>query len=173
PTSTLFPYTTLFRSWRSWLSTKIITINSDMATFFKGMESKVVSIPLGLDTDYFKPLKKCFNTPEGMPFKETDFVIVTVANLAPVKGIEVLLEAVRSLGDLQIKVLHIGACEDAYVMGLKTAYAHEDWVYFLGKQMDVRPYLAVADVFVIPTKTLGKGFPIAPMEGMASERLVL
>jgi glycosyltransferase involved in cell wall biosynthesis len=159
--------------WRSQLSTKIITINSDMLAFFESMHKKTTPIPLGIDINYFKPLAKSYNTPEGLTFSKDDFVIITVANLAPVKGIEILLEAVRVLNDPRVRVLHIGADDSDYGAMLKSEYGQDSGVYFLGKQLDVRPYLAVCDVFVIPTKNEGEGLPIAPMEAMASSRIVI
>ena len=41
--------------------------------------------------------------------------------------------------------------------------------------MDVRPYLALADLFIIPTKNEGRkeGMPIAPLEAMAMGKIVL
>ena len=163
-------------TWRSKLSRKIIAINQDMVTdYFSTMLDKVEEIPLGIDTNYFKPLAKCYITPEGLEFSKDDFVIVTVANLAPVKGIEVLLETVRLLNNSRVKVLHIGADESDYGNILKIKYGRDSGVYFLGKQLDVRPYLAVSDVFVIPTKNEGRkeGLPIAPIEAMASSRIVI
>ena len=55
------------------------------------------------------------------------------------------------------------------VFNADTAY------HFVEKQLDVRPYLALADLFVIPTKNEGRkeGLPIAPMEAMACGRIVL
>lgn len=161
--------------WRSQLSHKIISINSDMLAFFKSMSKKVVDISLGVDTDYFKSLNKEYSIPEGIRFTADDFVIVTVANLAPVKGIEVLLEAARLLNDRRIKILHIGADESDYGIMLKNEYAGDSGVYFLGKKLDVRPYLAVCDVFVISTKNEGRkeGLPIAPIEAMACSRIVI
>lgn len=161
--------------WRSQLSRKIIAINTDMQPqFFSTMAEKVCYIPLGVAVDYFKPLPKCYTTPEGLVFSDTDFVVVTVANLVPVKGIEVLLEAVGMLDDARVQVLVVGSTESAYARTLQDRYASEQ-VHFVGKQLDVRPYLAVADVFVIPTKDEGRkeGLPIAPMEAMASQRVVL
>src|SRR5690606_38451460 len=58
---------------------------------------------------------------------------------------------------------------------LKLKYNKNSNIYFIGKQLDVRPYLSVADLFVIPTKNEGRkeGLPIAPIEAMASERIVI
>ncbi|MFC4721205.1 glycosyltransferase [Geojedonia litorea] len=161
--------------WRSQLSSHIIAINTDMMQqFFKKLAHKTSYIPLGVDTDYFMPLEKCYKSPEGLQFSKSDFVIVSVANLVPVKGIELLLEAVEQLNDPNIKVLIVGDDQNAYGTELKERYANP-CVFFVGKQLDVRPYLALADVFVIPTKDEGRkeGLPIAPLEAMACERVVI
>jgi glycosyltransferase involved in cell wall biosynthesis len=160
--------------WRSQLSTKIVTINSDMLAFFSTMKDKVVAIPLGIDTTFFKPLEKTFATPEGYKIKHDDFVIVSVANLVAVKGIEILMEAVRFLKNPSMKVFIVGDYDSDYGQLIKQQYENEA-VLFLGKQQDVRPYLALADLFVIPTKDEGRkeGLPIAPIEAMASQRIVI
>ena len=46
---------------------------------------------------------------------------------------------------------------------------------FIGKQLEVRPYLALTDLFVIPTKDEGRreGIPNAPLEAMACNCVVL
>nr|WP_321228506.1 glycosyltransferase [uncultured Psychroserpens sp.] len=161
--------------WRSQLSNKIITINKEMLLFFEGMKDKIVPIPLGVDMNYYKPVPQTRTLPNNLQFSEKDFVIVSIANLAPVKGLETLFDAVRLLNDSEIKVLHIGASENDYGASLKMKYNQDQNIYFIGKKIDVRPYLAVADLFVIPTKDEGRreGLPIAPIEAMASGRIVI
>ncbi|TVZ59161.1 glycosyltransferase involved in cell wall biosynthesis [Flavobacteriaceae bacterium MAR_2010_105] len=161
--------------WRSRLSSHIIAINTDMmGLFFEGMTHKTSYIPLGVDTAYFKPLEKTYTSPEGLQFSASDVVIVSVANLVPVKGIELLLEAVKQCNDPNIKVLIVGDDQSAYGQELQERYADSS-ISFVGKQLDVRPYLALADVFVIPTKDEGRkeGLPIAPLEAMACGRIVI
>ncbi|MCF1191226.1 glycosyltransferase [Mangrovimonas sp. AS39] len=161
--------------WRSQLSTQIITINRDME---KGIlapyKDKLRYMPLGVDLQRFQPLARTRSTPLGHRYQEDDFVIVSIANLAPVKGIEVLLEAVRMLEDTQIQVLIVGDHHNAYGRALKETYSSTQ-VHFIPKQLDIRPYLAVADLFVIPTKDEGRkeGLPIAPMEAMACGKIVV
>ncbi|WP_298903234.1 glycosyltransferase family 4 protein [uncultured Psychroserpens sp.] len=162
--------------WRSKLSTKIVAINEDMISeFYKGtsMMDKVVKISLGVDTNHFHPLKK--TCPEGVQIDDTDFVIVSVANLVPVKGIEVLFEAVKQINNKNIKVFVVGNYDNDYGLNLKAKYANDTTFSFLGKHLDVRPFLAMADLFVIPTKNEGRreGLPIAPIEAMASARIVI
>lgn len=161
--------------WRSKLSTKIIAINNDMMTsFFFKMKHKTEQIPLGVDIDYFRPLPKSYISPDGIHIEKMDFVIVSIANLVPVKGIEILLKAVQQLEDKNIKVFIIGDDKNEYAEKLKLGFI-DDTLYFVGKQLDIRPYLALADVFVIPTKDEGRkeGMPIAPLEAMASGKIVI
>ncbi|WP_242087526.1 glycosyltransferase [Aestuariivivens sediminis] len=162
--------------WRSKLSTKIISVNKEIPErFFNNMINKVIIIPLCVDVKRFSPLKKTYKSPEGLIFEKEDFIIISVANLAPVKGIEILLDAVVRLNDKTIKVLIVGDNNNEYGKDLISNYKDFSNIFFLGKHLDVRPYLALADLFVIPTKDEGRkeGLPIAPMEAMSSKRIVL
>ena len=161
--------------WRSQLSTRIIAINSDMMSqFFSAMSHKTRQIPLGVDVEQYRPMDPSEELRHQLSISETDFVIVSVANLVPVKGIEVLLRAVNAIGNDNIKVLIIGNDQNEYAQDLKRTYENEQ-VSFLGKHNDVRPFIALANVFVIPTKDEGRreGMPIAPLEAMASGKIVL
>jgi glycosyltransferase involved in cell wall biosynthesis len=165
-------------TWRSKLSTKIVAVNEDMITQFYAntpMIEKIVRIPLAVDVNHFKPLPKRNELPDGTKLQETDFVIVSVANLVPVKGIEILFEAVKKLNDDTIKVFIVGDYNNDYGLPLKERYTDNKNFNFLGKHLDVRPFLALADLFVIPTKDEGRkeGLPVAPMEAMASSRIVV
>lgn len=162
--------------WRSKLSSKIVVVNNEMgAAFFKSMPNKIVQIPLCVDIERFKPIPKSFESPEGITTKESDFVIVSVANLVPVKGIELLFEAVGKLNNENIQVIIVGDYDNEYGLQLKSAYKINSNIHFVGKHLDVRPFLAMSDLFVIPTKDSGRreGLPIAPMEAMASGRIVV
>lgn len=161
--------------WRTQLSTKVIAINTDMVhTFLKPYHKKVVYMPLGVDVAYFKPQKPSEALQHELGIKPTDFVIISVANLVPVKGIEVFLEAVKLLQEPSIKVLIVGDYQNAYGNGLKSKYESANF-QFLGKQQDVRPYMALANLFVIPTLDSGRkeGLPIAPLEAMAMGVVVI
>ena len=161
--------------WRSKLSTKIITINEDMVTqYFSGMMDKIEKIPLGIDTKIFQPNSKFKLNRENLDLKKTDFVVITVANLVAVKGIEILIQAIKKLNAESIKLLIVGDYNNSYGNVLKADYECDN-IQFFGKKLDVRPYLALADVFVIPTKDEGRkeGLPIAPIEAMAQGKIVL
>ena len=159
------------KAWRmrSFLSTKIIAINQDMMDeFFIAMPDKVIKLPLGVDTQIYKPILPDATLKSQLGIKESDFVIVSVVNMVPVKGIELLLEAVNRIALKTIKVLIVGNNQSEYAKLLMEKY-NDDNFLFLGKQLDVKPFIALANVFVIPTKNEGRkeGMPVAPLEAMS------
>ena len=161
--------------WRSRLSTNIITINSDMKAFFTNKVSKkVVSIPLGVDTRYYAPRSsKDEELCKELSISNNDFVIISVVNLIPVKGIELLIQAVLEIKKPNVKLFIVGNDQGAYAESLQKLAADAMSIQFLGKKMDVRPYHSIADLFVIPTLPPGEGLPVAPMEAMASGTIVI
>lgn len=161
--------------WRSNLSSKIITINSDMLAFYTGkISKKVVPIPLGVNTSYYTPSnKKDEKFLNQLNIKPTDFVIISVVNLIPVKGIELLIKAIIKLNTPEIKLLIVGHDTGSYAQSLKQLAKGQETILFLGKKIDVRPYHSVADLFVIPTLERGEGLPVAPLEAMASGKIVI
>lgn len=161
--------------WRSKLSTKIITINEDMVTeYYSGMLHKIEKIPLGIDLKIFNPNLDFKLKRTDLNLEKTDFVIVTVANLVAVKGIEILIQALSALNNPNVRLLIVGDHNNTYGNALRSEY-ESDFIQFTGKKLDVRPYLAIADVFVIPTKDEGRkeGLPIAPIEAMALGNIVI
>lgn len=162
--------------WRSQLSTKVIVVNEDMISFyFSKMLHKAVQFPLAIDVNRYQPTLASDSLREQLGLLPNDFVIITVANLVEVKGIETLLDAVNQLNNPKIKVLVVGGDSSAYAIALKSKYKEFDYINFIGKKLDVRPYLALSDLFVIPTKDEGRreGIPNAPLEAMAMKRIVL
>jgi len=156
---------------RSFMAHFIVTINNEMKMYFPKKKNQKL-IPLGLDVNYYSP------SPFKADKKRTSFQIVTVANLVPVKGIEVLLRAMHHIKDFEIQLKVVGDNRDPYaetLYQLTKGLGLEVQVTFLGKQPDVRPYLAEADVFVIPTLDKGRreGMPMALVEAMSMGTPVL
>lgn len=160
--------------WRSQLSSKIVAINNDMKPhFFSNMTAKVIKIPIGLNSDDFGILDKSYHNEEAhIRVEKDDFVIVSIANLVAVKGIEILLEAVKQIHNPKIKVFIVGDDTSDYAQKLKESYTNTS-VIFTGKQLNIKAYLALADIFVIPTLEKGEGQPIAPIEAMFFGRVVI
>jgi len=162
------------RHWkiRSFLANFIITINDEMRSYFPNKKNQKL-IPLGIDTAYY--------TPELFPVKLNTndiFNIISVANLVPVKGVEVLIKAINKLNDTTIKLTVLGDNANeygSYLASLCKDLNIEEQVLFLGKKTDVRSYIAASDLYVIPTLNEGRkeGMPMALVEAMSMGTPVL
>ena len=149
---------------KSFLAHFIITINDEMQQYFPNKKAQKL-IPLGIDTNYYNPAH--FTKPTSKSFR-----IITVANLVPVKGIEVLIHAIHSLKGKRITLTILGDKDNKYGESMEALCADlnmTDRVEFLGKQLDVRPYIAASDLYVIPTLNQGRkeGMPMALVEAMS------
>jgi glycosyltransferase involved in cell wall biosynthesis len=158
--------------WRSQLSNHVIAINKDMMTeFFDPLPSvKATYLPLGMDTECYAPQTYDQDTANQYEISKDDFVVISVVNMVEVKGIEILIEAVVQSEIPNIKLLLVGNDQSNYVEQLKHKYLKDHSnIIFTGKQLNVKEYLSIADVFVIPTKNEGKreGMPMAPVEAMS------
>ena len=100
-------------------------------------------------------------------------VVLCVARLCPQKGVRYLLEAVPMVSGRvpNVCILFVGAAPPetrrAYLDRAKELGVASR-IRFLGIQADVRPYLQLCDVFVLPS--LAEGFGMAVVEAMAMER---
>ncbi|GGD14987.1 glycosyltransferase [Flavobacterium orientale] len=169
-------------SWRlrSFLATKIAVQNTDMQQAFYPSSSKTVLIPRGVSLTAFKP---DVPKPEIRTKMTTDAdkrIIICVANLVPVKGIEVLIAAFEKIAVAfpQWVVWIIGDDNNAYADQLKqtvVAKQLEHQILFSGKQLDVKLFLDYAELFVLPTLNEGRkeGSPVALLEAMANGKVVL
>lgn len=156
------------RHWkiRSFMANFIITINDEMSRYFPNKKNQAL-IPLGIDTDYYSPEHFSKSAIES-----TNFNIITVANLVHVKGIEVLIKAIKEINDKRVELTVLGDNANEYgkyLSSLSTELDIYDRVHFLGRQSDVRPYIANADLYVIPTLDEGRkeGMPMALVEAMS------
>lgn len=87
---------------RSFLADFIVTLNDEMKVYFPNKKSQGL-IPIGIDTNYYDPE----NT--GKSKLSADyFNIITVANLVAIKGIEVLIDALRLLDDERVRLTIVG-----------------------------------------------------------------
>ena len=154
------------RHWkiRSFLADYIITINDEMKSYFPDKKNQKL-IPIGIDTQYYKP-QYSIDKEDANILK-----IITVANLVPVKGIEILLKAINSIKTDSVILKVVGNHENAYgnkLLQLCEDLNIENQVEFIGKVNDVRPFIEDSDVYVIPTLDEGRkeGMPMALVEAM-------
>jgi len=149
---------------RSYLANLIITINDEMHQYFPNKKNQAL-IPLGIDTAYYNPNHFSKSTNQ-----DGHFNIITVANLVPVKGVEILIHALKELNNTNLKLTVLGDNTNeygAYLLSLCEELKLLDQVNFLGKKLDVRPYIVDSDLYVIPTIGKGEGMPMALVEAMS------
>jgi glycosyltransferase involved in cell wall biosynthesis len=165
-------------SWnlRSFLANKIAVQNTSMQTEFYPKSSKTVLIPRGVSFEKFKPEKPLTEIGTLTDISTKKRIIICVANLVPVKNIEVLLSAFDSLSSdfSNWEVWIAGDDKNEYGLFLKEFVREkclENQIKFIGKIGDVRPFLNQAEIFVLPSKK--EGSPVAFLEAMANGKVVL
>lgn len=152
---------------KSWIADFIVTINDEMHNYFPNKKAQAL-IPLGIDTDYYSPDGFDHANSSNTSF----FNVITVANLVPVKGIEILIHAIKILNDPSIRLTVLGANDNDYgqkMIALSDELDMTGQIDFIGKKLDVRPYIAESDLYVIPTLNEGRkeGMPMALVEAMS------
>lgn len=125
-------------------------------------------LPNGVDTGLYVPagcpaeIRRRLNLPKDRT------VVLTVGNLKPIKGHDVLLEAIRQLrGDTdQLTVVLVGG---DYLDGALQRWAAEHLpdadIRFVGRQGDTLPWYQAADLFVLPSRW--EGMSNALLEAMS------
>jgi glycosyltransferase involved in cell wall biosynthesis len=165
---------------RTALAHGIIAQNTDMLTQFFPGKKNVILIPRGVDVQCFAPGPRDESLRQQYGILPHERIIICVANLVPVKGVEILIEAFGKLtGDFtNWKVWIVGDDRGAYGDQLKMLV--HDWglstrVIFMGKQPDVKPFLDQAEIFVLPTRHEGRmeGSPVSLLEAMANGKVVI
>lgn len=100
------------------------------------------------------------------------FSFLFIGRVMKAKGIDELLEAVQRLNEEGLKcVLHlVGYLEENYVSEIRRG-CREGWLVDHGMQKDVRPFIAAADCFVLPS--WHEGMANTNLESAASGRPVI
>jgi glycosyltransferase involved in cell wall biosynthesis len=135
-------------------------------------------VPNGLNLDHFPVIeKKAARRAVGL--NEDIFLVTTVARIMPIKGIDVLIEAIRKLQkkNVEIRVNIIGAMsgkhgenssENSYAESLRRSAAGLP-VNFTGfisnRTPEFQNLLAASDMLVVPSRFEPQGLTV--MEGMA------
>lgn len=141
----------------------------------KGYSHKLIKIYNGIEINQSVVHKNYGNSlKEELGIATNDKILITVARLSPMKGIEYLLQAayITKQSNPDLKYLVIGdvafESEMSYKEQLKTLATELDLnnVYFLGLRRDVSDLLLQADVFVLPS--VYDIFPTVILEAMAA-----
>jgi glycosyltransferase involved in cell wall biosynthesis len=166
-----------------WLRTKladhIFLQNTDMFGFFtKFPKIKFSLVPRGVNTSEFsvpmdvnKDLLKAF-----LSLNQSLNYIICVANLVPVKGVDVLIEAFIQINQPEWGLLIVGDYNSDYGKQLRCIVNNSDLrdaIFFTGKVQNVKEYLSASEIFVLPTQSKGEGSPLAMLEAMSMGMYVL
>jgi glycosyltransferase involved in cell wall biosynthesis len=133
-------------------------------------ESRVFTIPRGVDTDLFQPGAGDKRLKDKLGIKEDDRVILNVGRLDRVKGVDYLILAAKRVLSShdradRIKFLIVGggSLRKRYE---KLARPFSENIVFLGFRNDVPQLMNIAHLFVLPS--LSEGAANVAMEASAS-----
>jgi glycosyltransferase involved in cell wall biosynthesis len=125
-------------------------------------DARIRLIPNGVDVDRYATARA--DAPDA-PIRR----VVCVARLEPVKGVDVLVRAwaqvLAALPDATLRIVGRGS-QRAALAALVRHLGIDPAVELVGDAPDVRPYLAQAQLYVLPSRS--EGMPNALLEAMAS-----
>lgn len=165
---------------RSYLAKAIAVQNKDMIREFYAKSDNIYLIPRGVDVAHFEKTTAKNTIRTILQTPKSDRILITVANFVPVKGTESLIRAFHQISPQHSNwsLWLVGDDRHSYGEELKKLVDDlglSDKIRFSGKQVDIRPYLNHAEIFVLPTKNEGRkeGSPVSLLEAMANEKVVL
>jgi glycosyltransferase involved in cell wall biosynthesis len=127
----------------------------------------------GINTDYFSKSSvassEVAQVSDGLNLLENAIVFIFVGRLVEDKGIHELVEAFLSLPE-QAVLLLVGAFEDErepVSAAIKREILQHPRIKHAGFQKDIRPFLALSDIFVFPSYR--EGFPNVVLQAAAME----
>ena len=172
-----------YRGWRlrTFLANGIIAQNSDMIDDFFYNNRKAELIPMGIDINEYKKQQINSRVLEKWNINSGTRVIMSIANLVPVKGIKILIKAFEGLyiDYTNWALMIVGNDTGNYAIELKDYLANKpdlkERVIFTGVQKNVRELLNIAEIYVQPTLNIGRkeGGPVATLEAMANGKIII
>ena len=107
--------------------------------------------------------------------------VISIANLVPVKGIEILIKAFELLynNHPDWKLIIVGDDTTEYGLKLKKSVFNKRHlrgkIIFTGKKKNVREFLDISEIYVQPTLNKGRkeGAPISILEAMANGKIII
>jgi len=164
-------------SWklRHFLSKHVIVQNTDMIREFFYNHKKVTLVPRGVDVTTFNMSNSPNTILNNYGIKSNNKILLTVANLVPVKGIEILIQAFDKIyeNNKNICLFIVGENNNKYgrkLIEMVASLDSRDKIIFTGKLDNIVDYFKISDIFVLPTLNKGRkeGCPVALLEALAS-----
>lgn len=148
----------------SFHCTRILAVSPSVADSLAACgipRSKIQIIPNGIDLAYFDPSGLDRSTArQSLGVPENAFVIAAAARLSREKGVDTLLQAAGQRTGMTFLIAGDGPLKSTLARHLPPN------AKLLGRQNDIRPLLAAAEVFVVPSRREGQG--ISALEAMAA-----
>lgn len=170
-----FPYYTGMMKEASYIIVKAPFVKKDLIKHFPFILNKVVVLPWGIDTSYFKPIQ--------IKRQKKIFQVLSISRLAEKKGFIYLIEALNSFkqNGYQFKCdLYGNGSENEILVKLINKYDLADRVKIysgLFHSSSFNKIISAADIFVLPSIRDTKGdmdiIPNVVLEAMAMEIPVL
>lgn len=101
----------------------------------------------------------------GIP--EDSFVAILISRAIPGKGWDVAREAVDAARANTQRDIHLVVIGDGPVYDQMTAGPLPAWLHLLGFQADLRSWIAIADLALLPSTFSGESFPLVLMDFLA------
>ncbi len=157
---------------RSILSSHIFVQNRDMQNLFFKNSIKTSLVPRGVDTAKFFPKRKQTSLMKKFNLQKSEIVILTVANISPIKGIDILLKSFIKLAHKYnfVRLFVVGNKDSDYAKTIESIARNSLYkfkIHFTGKVDEVANYYNIADIFVLPTDKKGEGCPVSLLEAMS------
>ncbi len=164
-----FPFFFLGQFWEGQVLKNVdyfFALSKDEMTYLKKItpESDVRFQTMGIDEEYFKESKKSDSRKKlNLPLNKK--ILLFIGRINDVKGIGTLLEAMKSLRDVELKIIGFGHQENKFKEYVKNNNLKN--VEFLGGVFGGKKmlYLSAADAFVLSSSK--EGAPVTVMEAMA------
>lgn len=132
---------------------RIVCVSKAVMNYLRGLgvpDCRLVQIYKGYDPAWLSAAPRSALREFGIP--DDAVVVACTANARPIKGIPVLMQAIRHLGaDLPVHVLLIGENDDARITKLLDDSLLRERVHLAGFRMDAPALVGACDLFVMPT----------------------
>jgi len=127
-------------------------------------DSKIKFQTMGIEDYYFKDMKKS-TARKKLKWPTNKKIILFLGRLIPVKGLKYLIDAMKNLREIELKIIGWGELEKEYKNYAKSKKV--DNVEFIGPvfKEDKLPYLSASDIFILPSSK--EGASVSVMEAMA------
>ncbi len=153
-------------------SARIVTVSSDLerklTVAYPAARTRAVVIPMGITV----PLGHA----DAISLKQSPRTVLFIGRLTEIKGLEVLLNAMKELDDLCVIVAGDGRCRDE-LEGLARLLSVD--ARFIGRigASERKHLLSICDLVAIPSRVLAdgrtEGMPVVCLEAMAAGCIVV